>query len=90
MTQLRQTLIVVIVIRTGETPALTLGPRLTPGPRLTLVNQIRDTVVAEQSIRNEALATVQQRTPTHMSDVMWGRIVQREPKLLSARYDNIH
>ena len=56
-------------------------------PRLTLVNQIRDTVVAEQSMKDEALAMVQRRTPAHMSGVMWGRMVQREPKLLSARYD---
>jgi len=37
--------------------------RLTPGPRLTSVNQIRDTVEAEQSTRDEALATVQLCTP---------------------------
>ena len=44
-------------------------------------------MVAEQSMKDEALAMVQRRTPAHMSGVMWGRMVQREPKLLSARYD---
>ena len=61
--------------------------RLTPGPQLTAVNQIRDTVVAKQSMKDEALAMVQRRTPAHTSGVMWGRMAQREPKLRSARYD---
>ena len=44
-------------------------------------------MVAEQSMKDEALAMVQRRTPAHMSGVMWGRMVQREPKLLSAQYE---
>ena len=44
-------------------------------------------MVAEQSMKDEALAMVQRRTPAPLAGVMWGRMVQREPNLLSARYD---
>ena len=44
-------------------------------------------MVAEQSMKDEALAMVQRRTPAHTSGVMWGRMVQRDPKPLSAQYD---